>query len=298
MPVIEVEDLSKRFGKKVLAVDDVSFSVAAGTITGFLGPNGAGKTTTMRMLVDLVRPTAGVVRILGGRYRDLSRPATRVGALLGASGFHPGRSGRNALRVVAMSAGIGSDRVDATLEMVELTGAARRAVKGYSTGMRQRLALACALLGDPEVLLLDEPANGLDPEGMRWLRRFLRERADEGRTVLISSHVLAEIEQTADNVLILSRGKILAQGPIATLAAGTAPVVRARSPQAEKLEGLLRAKGAGVNRAGSALAIRGPGSAEVGDLAHANGIVLHELLTEQPSLEDLFLQIAGTRRDA
>jgi ABC-2 type transport system ATP-binding protein len=298
MPVIEVEGLSKRFGKKVLAVDDVSFSVAAGTITGFLGPNGAGKTTTMRMLVDLVRPTSGVVRVLGGRYRDLSRPATHVGALLGASGFHPGRSGRNALRVVATSAGIGSDRVDATLEMVELTGAARRAVKGYSTGMRQRLALACALLGDPEVLLLDEPANGLDPEGMRWLRHFLRERADEGRTVLISSHVLAEIEQTADNVLILSRGKVLAQGPIATLAASTAPVVRARSPQAETLERLLRAKGAGVNRADSALAVRGPSSAEVGELAQANGIVLHELFTEQPSLEDLFLQIAGTRREA
>jgi ABC-2 type transport system ATP-binding protein len=298
MAVIEAEGLSKRFGKRVLAVDDVSFSVAAGTITGFLGPNGAGKTTTMRMLVDLVRPTSGVVRILGGRYRDLSCPAIHVGALLGASGFHPGRSGRNALRVVAASAGIGGDRVDAALEMVELTGAARRAVKGYSSGMRQRLALACALLGDPEVLLLDEPANGLDPEGMRWLRRFLRERADEGRTVLISSHVLAEIEQTVDNVLILSRGKILAQGPIATLAASTAPVVRARSPQAERLEGLLRARGVGVNRVDSALAIRGPGSAEVGELAQANGVVLHELFTEQPSLEDLFLQIAGTRRDA
>ena len=226
----------------------------AGTITGFLGPNGAGKTTTLRMLVDLVRPSAGRVRVLGGRYKDLPRPTTRVGALLDASGFHPGRSGRNALRVVARAAGIDDERVDAALEMVELQGAAGRPVKGYSTGMKQRLALACALLGDPEVLLLDEPANGLDPEGMRWLRGFLRERAAEGRTVLVSSHVLAEVEQTVDDVLIISGGKLLAQGPITQLAAGAAPVVRATSPQAERLEGLLRARGAAVNRLG-----HGPG---------------------------------------
>jgi len=298
MPVIEVEDLSKRFGRKVLAVDDVSFSVAAGTITGFLGPNGAGKTTIMRMLVDLVRPTSGRVTVLDGRYRDLTHPTTRVGALLDASGFHPGRSGRNALRVVARAAGIGYNRVDSALEMVELSGAAGRAVKGYSTGMKQRLALACALLGDPEVLLLDEPANGLDPEGMKWLRGFLRAQAAEGRTVLISSHVLAEIEQTVDHVLIISKGKLLARGPISQLAAGAAAVVRVRSPQAQKLEGLLLQKGAGVNRLDTALAIRGPSSAEVGELAHANDIVLHELLAEQPSLEDLFLQIAGTRRES
>jgi ABC-2 type transport system ATP-binding protein len=297
MAVIEVEHLSKQFGKKVRAVDDVTFSVGAGTITGFLGPNGAGKTTTLRMLVDLVQPTSGSCRVLGSRYRDLARPATRVGALLDASGFHPGRSGRNALRVIAAGAGLPDSRVDAALEMVELTGAARRAVKGYSTGMRQRLALAAALLGDPEVLLLDEPANGLDPEGIRWLRGFLRERAAEGRTVLISSHVLAEVEQTVDDVLIIAQGRLLAQGPIGSLAAGAAPVIRARSPQAEKLEGLLRAAGAAVNRLDAALAVRGPDAAAVGEIAAANGIVLHELLTEQASLEDLFLQIAGTRRD-
>ena len=298
MAVIEVEHLSKQFGKKVRAVDDVTFSVEAGTITGFLGPNGAGKTTTLRMLVDLVRPTSGSCRVLGGRYRDLARPATRVGALLDASGFHPGRSGRNALRVIAAGAGLPDPRVDAALEMVELGGAARRAVKGYSSGMRQRLALAAALLGDPEVLLLDEPANGLDPEGIRWLRGFLRERAAEGRTVLISSHVLAEVEQTVDDVLIIAKGRLLAQGPISKLAAGAAPVIRARSPQAERLEALLRASGAAVNRLDTALAVRGPSAATVGDLAAANGIALHELLTEQASLEDLFLQIAGTRRDA
>jgi ABC-2 type transport system ATP-binding protein len=295
--VIEAEHLTKRFGKRVLAVDDVSFAVRAGAITGFLGPNGAGKTTTMRMIVDLVKPTSGSVRILGSRYRDLARPVTRVGALLDASGFHPGRSGRNALRVLAAGSGLAYSRVEYVLEMVELSKDAKRAVKGYSTGMRQRLALAAALLGDPEVILLDEPANGLDPEGMRWLRIFLRERAAEGRTVLVSSHVLAEVQQTVDDILIMSHGKLLAQGPIAELLRVAQPVVRVRSPQAEKLQALLVAKGAAVNRLESALAIRGPASAEVGEVAHANGIVLHELLTEQPGLEDLFLQVAGTRRE-
>jgi ABC-2 type transport system ATP-binding protein len=293
--VIEVEHLTKRFGK-VLAVDDVSFSIQPGTITGFLGPNGAGKTTTLRMIVDLVRPTRGTTRVLGGPYRDLRRPWMRVGALLDASGFHPGRSGRNALRVVARASGIPAGRVEEVLDMVELTGAAKRAVKGYSTGMRQRLALACVLLGDPEVLLLDEPGNGLDPEGIRWLRTFLRGRATEGKTVLVSSHVLAEVEQTVDDVLIISKGKLVAQGPISELAVGASAVVRCRTPQAQRLQELLVARGASVNRLEAALAIRGPGAAEVGQVALDNGVVLHELLTEQPSLEDLFLQIAGTRR--
>ncbi len=298
MPVIEAEHLSKRFGKKVLAVDDVSFTIEEGTITGVLGPNGAGKTTTLRMILDLVRPTAGHVSILGSRYRDLHAPATRVGALLDSAGFHPGRTGRNALRVIATGARIPPERVGEVLDMVELTDAARRRVKGYSTGMKQRLALAAALLGDPEILILDEPANGLDPEGMRWLRAFLRAQASEGRTVLVASHVLVEVEQTVDDVLIMGRGKLLAQGPIARLTAGAAPVVRVRSPHAEKLEQLLLQKGAAVNRVETALAIRGPSSAEVGELANAGGIVLHELLTEQASLEDLFLQIAGTRRES
>ena len=296
MPVIEVEHLTKRFGD-VLAVDDVSFALQPGTITGFLGPNGAGKTTTLRMIVDLVRPTRGAARILGGPYRDLARPWTRVGALLDASGFHPGRSGRNALRVVARASRIPDVRVEEVLDMVELSAAAGRAVKGYSTGMRQRLALACVLLGDPEVLLLDEPANGLDPEGMRWLRTFLRRRVADGGTVLVSSHVLAEVEQTVDDVLIISKGRIMAQGPVARLAGGVGAVVRCRTPQAERLQELLVARGAAVNRLDAALAIRGPGAATVGQLALDNGIVLHELLTEQPSLEDLFLQIAGTRRE-
>jgi ABC-2 type transport system ATP-binding protein len=295
--VIHAEHLTKRFGKKVLAVDDISFTIADGTITGVLGPNGAGKTTTLRMILDLVRPTAGSVTILGSRYRDLRAPAARVGALLDASGFHPGRSGRNALRVVATGAGLPDARVDETLEMVELTKDGGRAVKGYSTGMKQRLALAAALLGDPEVLILDEPANGLDPEGMLWLRTLLRRLAEDGHTVLVSSHVLAEVEQTVDDVLIMSKGKLLAQGPISTLTASAQPVVRVRTPQAEKLEAALGSAGAAVNRLNDALAVRGPSAAEVGDLAHAHGVPVHELLTEQPSLEELFLQIAGTRRD-
>jgi len=297
MAVIEAEHLSKRFGKRVLAVDDVTFAIEPGTITGVLGPNGAGKTTTLRMILDLVRPTAGTVRILGSRYRELRAPAQRVGALLDSSGFHPGRTGRNALRVHATGAGIAGGRVDEVLELVELADAADRRVKGYSTGMKQRLALATALLGDPEVLILDEPANGLDPEGMRWLRTFLRGRAAEGRTVLVSSHVLAEVEQTVDDVLILSDGRLVAQGPISALTASAQPVVRVRSPRAQELEAALRQNGAGVNRLHDALAVRGPSAAQVGDLAHACGVPLHELLTEQPSLEDLFLQIAGTRRD-
>ena len=297
MPVIKAEHLSKRFGRKVLAVDDVSFAIESGTITGVLGPNGAGKTTTLRMILDLVRPTSGSVTILGSRYRDVPAPAARVGALLDSSGFHPGRSGRNALRVIATGAGVPDARVDETLGLVELEEAARRAVKGYSTGMKQRLALAAALLGDPEVLILDEPANGLDPEGMLWLRTFLRKLAAEGRTVLVSSHVLAEVEQTVDDILIMSKGRLLAQGPIHELTTSTQPVVRVRSPQAERLEAALLSSGAAVNRLGDALAVRGPSAAEVGEIALAQGVALHELLTEQPSLEELFLQIAGTRRE-
>ncbi|MDI9598587.1 MAG: ATP-binding cassette domain-containing protein [Acidobacteriota bacterium] len=296
MSVIAAEHLTKRFGKKVLAVDDASFSIESGTITGVLGPNGAGKTTTLRMILGLVRPTSGSVTILGSRYRELRAPAARVGALLDASGFHPGRSGRNALRVIATGAGIPNARVDEVLRLVELEGDARRRVGAYSTGMKQRLALAAALLGDPEVLVLDEPANGLDPEGMLWLRKFLRHLADQARTVLVSSHVLAEVEQTVDDVLIMSKGRLLAQGPISRLASSAQPVVRARSPQAEKLAAALVSAGAAVNRLDDALAVRGPSAAEVGELAHAQGLALHELFTETPSLEDLFLQIAGTRR--
>ena len=240
--VIHAEHLTKRFGKRVLAVDDVSFSIAAGTITGVLGPNGAGKTTTLRMILDLVRPTSGSVTILGSRYRDLRAPAARVGALLDASGFHPGRSGRNALRVIATGAGVPDARVDETLELVELTGDGRRAVKGYSTGMKQRLALAAALLGDPEVLILDEPANGLDPEGIAWLRALLQGLAAEGRTVLISSHLLSEVAQTVDRVVIVAKGRLKFAGSLAELGRGTVWVRSVEAPRLAAAERIALAE--------------------------------------------------------
>ena len=209
--MIEIERLTKRF-RKVLAVDDLSFKVREGAITGFLGPNGAGKTTTLRVVLGLVRPTSGSARVLGHRYRDLAAPLQEVGAVLEATDFHPGRSGRNHLRVIAAAAGISGSRVDEVLELVGLTGDAGRRAGGYSLGMRQRLSLAAALLGDPKVLVLDEPANGLDPQGIRWLRELLRSLAQGGRTVLVSSHVLAEVEQIADEVVIPVENGRLALG--------------------------------------------------------------------------------------
>ena len=207
---VVAESLTKRFGSFV-AVNDLSFSLPPGTITGFLGPNGAGKTTTLRMLLGLAAPTSGRSFVLGKPYADLDLPALSVGAVLEATDFHPGRSGRDHLRALGRAVGIPDSRADEVLRTVELQEAGRRRVKGYSLGMRQRLGLAGALLGDPELLVLDEPANGLDPEGVRWLRDFLRAFASEGRTVLISSHVLAEVAQTVDQVLIISRGRLVVE---------------------------------------------------------------------------------------
>jgi ABC-2 type transport system ATP-binding protein len=206
-PVIGVRALTKRFGE-VLAVDALTFSLQRGTITGFLGPNGAGKTTTLRILLALAQPTAGEALVFGSRYQELEHPARRVGAVLESGDFDPGRSGRNHLRALALATSIPRSRVEELLELVELHAAADRPVRTYSLGMRQRLGLAGALLGDPELLLLDEPANGLDPAGVHWLRGFLRQFADQGRTVLISSHVLAEVAQTVDQVLIINRGRL------------------------------------------------------------------------------------------
>jgi ABC-2 type transport system ATP-binding protein len=219
MAAITVQGLTKRFGD-VLAVDRLSFQVDEGTVTGFLGPNGAGKTTTLRMLLGLVAPTSGTATVGGRRYRDLPDPARRVGAVLEAGGFHPGRSARDHLRIQATAAGLSRARVDQVLEQTGLAGAARRRVGGFSLGMRQRLGLAAALLGDPEVLILDEPANGLDPEGVHWLRGLVRGLAAEGRTVLVSSHLLAEIARTADQVVIIDKGRLVTQAPMAELTAG------------------------------------------------------------------------------
>jgi ABC-2 type transport system ATP-binding protein len=212
-PVVTASSLTKRYGD-VVAVEDLTFSLEAGTVAGFLGPNGAGKTTTLRLLLGLAEPTAGEALVFGSRYRELAAPARRVGAVLESSDFHPGRSGRNHLRVLAVAAEISSSRVDEVLELVGLTSAAARRVKTYSQGMRQRLGLAAALLGDPELLVLDEPANGLDPAGVHWLRTFLRGFAEGGRTVLVSSHMLAEVAQTADQIVVLSRGRCVASGSL------------------------------------------------------------------------------------
>jgi ABC-2 type transport system ATP-binding protein len=290
--VIEVEGLSKRFGK-VLAVDDLSFRAEPGTITGFLGPNGAGKSTTLRSALGLVHPDAGGVTVLGVPYRRLDRPLHRVGAVLEASEVHPGRSGRNHLRILATAAGIPRSRVEEVLGLVELSAAARRRVKGYSLGMRQRLGLASALLGDPEVLVLDEPANGLDPAGIRWLRDLLRSLAAEGRTVLLSSHVLAEVSQTVDRVVIIHRGKLVRQGSIAEVLAGAEGATRVRSPDAKRLAELLAARGKTVTDLGDgALAVDAPPE-QVGELAAANAVVLHELTVEQATLEEVFFELTG-----
>ncbi len=216
MATIEVRNLTKRFGQ-VLAVDHLSFSVEAGTVTGFLGPNGAGKTTALRMLLGLVKPDSGTATINGWSYQDLPEPLHQVGAVLEASSFHPGRTARNHLRLQAMAGQADPSRIDDVLDLVGLTGAAERRVGGFSLGMRQRLSVAAALLCDPGILILDEPANGLDPEGVRWLRDLLRGVAAEGSTVLVSSHILAEVAQTADNVVIVDRGRLVAQSSLAEL---------------------------------------------------------------------------------
>jgi len=218
--VLSAVELTKRFGE-VTAVDGLSFELEAGTITGFLGPNGAGKTTTLRMLLGLAEPTRGRALVFGRRFAELERPATRVGAVLDSADLHPGRSGRDHLRVLAGVAGAAPGRAEELLELVDLAGAARRRVGGYSLGMRQRLSLAAALLGDPELLVLDEPANGLDPEGVRWLRDFLRAFAAEGRTVLVSSHHLAEVAQTVERVVIVNRGRLVADAPLGEIVAGS-----------------------------------------------------------------------------
>jgi ABC-2 type transport system ATP-binding protein len=293
MAAIRVQGLTKRFGE-VLAVDQLDFEIDQGTVAGFLGPNGAGKTTTLRMLLGLVAPTAGTATIAGRPYRELEDPARRVGAVLEASGFHPGRSARDHLRVLATAGGLDQGRVGAVLEETGLAGAARRRVGGFSLGMRQRLGLAAALLGDPEVLVLDEPANGLDPEGVHWLRGLIRGLADEGRTVLVSSHVLAEVAQTVDQVVIIDRGRLVAQSTLAALTAGADRTVRVRTPQPEALRDLLVARGAQVTVDGSGqLVVAGVTTEQVGQAAAAGGVVLHEMRFERSNLEDVFLELTG-----
>jgi ABC-2 type transport system ATP-binding protein len=276
------------------AVDDLSFALEAGTITGFLGPNGAGKTTTLRMLLGLAAPTGGRALIFDQPYAQLGGAARRVGAVLEATDFHPGRTGRDHLRTLSRAVELPDSRVDDVLGLVELTDAARRRVKGYSLGMRQRLGLASALLGDPELLVLDEPANGLDPEGVRWLRDFLRTFASEGRTVLISSHVLAEVAQTVDQVLIISRGRLVVETSLERLTARVGGSVRVRSPQLAQLAEALRREQIETTTSNDhALLAHGTTSERVGDVAFAAGVPVHELVAEGSSLEEVFLELTS-----
>ena len=291
--IVRAESLTKRFGE-VSAVTDLSFALEAGTITGFLGPNGAGKTTTLRMLLGLAKPNTGSASIFGRPYSQLAQPALRVGAVLEATDFHPGRSGRDHLRTLSRAARLPDSRVDEVLRLVELDRAAHRRVKGYSLGMRQRLGLAAALLGDPELLILDEPANGLDPEGVRWLRDFLRAFAADKKTVLISSHVLAEVAQTVDQILIINRGKLVVETSLEQLTARVGGSVRVRTPERSKLQQALvreRIETTTVNDRG--LLVHGVDSEKVGDLAFAAGIPIHELVAEGSSLEDIFLELTA-----
>jgi ABC-2 type transport system ATP-binding protein len=289
---LEVRGLTKRFGSTT-AVDGLTFAIEPGRITGFLGPNGAGKTTTLRMLLGLVHASAGDALVEGVPYRRLRNPARSVGAVLEASSYHPARSGRNHLRVLATAAGIPQARVDETLRQVELEAAAGRPVRTYSLGMRQRLSVAGALLGEPRLLVLDEPANGLDPEGIRWLRRFLRSFSAEGGTVFISSHVLAEVAQLADEVVIIHHGRLVTQEPLETLIARAAGGTVARAPEAERLLGLLAEAGIEATQVADGELRVAAAPERVGEVAAAAGIVLHELRAEGATLEEVFLALTS-----
>jgi ABC-2 type transport system ATP-binding protein len=287
---LEVRGLTKRFGS-LIAVDDLSFEVPSGTVCGFLGPNGAGKTTTMRVLLGLASATEGSVRIQGRPYRDLDQPLRRVGAALEVTGFHPGRTARNHLRMSAMQGGLPAARIDTCLEQVAMADFADQRVGGFSSGMRQRLSLATALLGDPDVLVLDEPANGLDPAGVVWLRGFLRSFASAGRTVLVSSHVLEEVAKTADRLVVIDHGKLVADGPVDRILGADGETVVVRSPELERLERKLTEAGGSVSNADGALHVTGLPIERVGDLAAAAGIVLHELRKQVSTLEEAFLAL-------
>ena len=292
--MIEVRGLTKRYGE-VTAVAGLTFDVPPGVVTAFLGPNGAGKSTTLRMLLGLDRPTAGSARIDGHAYADLPWPLRSVGSLLDSSAAHPGRTARAHLRWLAASNEIPERRVTEVLELVDLAGAAGRRVRTFSLGMRQRLGLAAALLGDPPVLLLDEPVNGLDAEGIRWLRGSLRRMAAEGRTVVVSSHLMSEVEQTADHLLVIGRGRLLADTPLADfLAEHTAGRVLVRTPQARRLAELLTAGGATATvEPDGGVRVTGLGADAVGAVAARHGVPLLALGTDSRSLEDAFLALTA-----
>jgi ABC-2 type transport system ATP-binding protein len=293
--VIEVEHLSKRYGETV-AVDDVTFTVRPGIVTGFLGPNGAGKSTTMRMLVGLDAPTAGSARVNGREYRSLEAPLHEVGALLEARAMHPGRSAYHHLLALAQTHGMPRGRVDEVLELVGLSDVARRRVGGFSLGMTQRLGVASALLGDPATVILDEPVNGLDPQGVLWIRTLLKRLAAEGRTVFVSSHLMSETALTADHVVVVGQGRLVADMSVADIVAQASQdaVVLVRTPDAAALRDALAADGVAVaSRGPGLLEARGVPSARIGELAARDGMVLYELTPQTASLEDAFMRVTG-----
>lgn len=293
--MIQVRELTKRYGSTV-AVDSLTFTVEPGLITGFLGPNGAGKSTTMRLVLGLDRPDAGTARVRGRPYRALRYPLFEVGALLEARSTHPGRTAVNHLRWLAQTHGIGRARVDQVLAQAGLSAVAGQRVGGFSLGMSQRLGVAAALLGDPPVLMLDEPMNGLDPEGMAWIRRLLRDLAADGRTVLVSSHLMSEMQQLADHLIVIGRGRLVADTTVAKLVATAGGRVRVRTPQSGRLAELLRDKGAEVEPdldGHDALVVAGLAAAEIGELAAARGISTHELSPLEASLEATFLELTS-----
>ena len=289
MSAIDIDHLTKRYGETV-AVDDLSFKVEPGRLVGFLGPNGAGKTTTLRALLGLIRPTEGTATVEGRTFGGLDDPAHTVGAVLDGGMLHPSRSGRNHLRMLARAAAVPNSRVDELLKLVDLADAADRRAGGYSLGMRQRLGLAAALLGDPRVLVLDEPANGLDPQGIRWLRDFLRSLAREGRAVLVSSHVLAEVSQTADDVVVINRGRSVAQGTLTELIARSGGGMRVAGPDVRRLRELLVADGANVS--GDAdIVVRDRSGEDIGRVIAENQLVVSELTPVGSSLEEVFFEL-------
>jgi ABC-2 type transport system ATP-binding protein len=300
--MIEVDGLTKRFGP-VTAVDDLTFTVRPGHVTGFLGPNGAGKTTTLKLILGLATPTAGRALVDGRRYATLIRPLHEVGSLLNATGVHGGRTARAHLLFIARSNGIGRPRVTDVLRLTGLDAVADRRVGGFSLGMKQRLGIAAAMLGDPPVLIFDEPVNGLDPEGIRWVRGFFKDLAAQGRPVLVSSHLMSEMAQTADRLIVIGRGRLLADTSTAALTS-TRNDVLVRSPRAAELAALIAARGGtvtppddGTTQDDGALAVTGLDAAAIGDLAASAGITLHALIPRQSSLEDAYLALTGESTD-
>ena len=291
--MIELHGLTKRYGDKTV-VDDLTFTVRPGIVTGFLGPNGAGKSTTMRMLVGLESPDAGSATVNGGSYQHLAAPAQEIGVLLDAGARHPGRSAYDHLRALAFTHGIPASRVDEVLELVGLSDVAHGRSGGFSLGMGQRLGIASALLGDPATVMLDEPVNGLDPEGIRWIRELLRGLAAEGRTVFVSSHLMSEMALTAEHLIVVGRGRLIADLSVAELVAQSATSVRVRSPQAACLRGLLSGDGVTVTtRADEALEVTGLSTQQIGDRAAGAGLTVHELTLQQASLEEAYMELTA-----